>query len=155
MQAGDHRAFGLQRPMRRRRSALTSGPGPQIAAAFAALALVLGAPAPVLGAPLMDQPAGNNEPGQWRSMPCTGHGHTDSGRCFCNAGWSGDACDTPAKTLECGDHGKAANGWCVCEPGWKGRTCQSAPVSCTHGKVADGKCVCDAGWSGDVCNKGP
>jgi hypothetical protein len=142
-------------PARRRQLGQRFGPGARLASALAALALVLGPPALTLGAPTMDQPVGSGEPGQWTSTPCTGHGHTDSGRCFCNAGWSGDACDTPGKTLDCGDHGKATNGWCVCEPGWKGRTCQTAPSSCTHGKIANGKCACDPGWSGDACNKSP
>ncbi|HLY80820.1 MAG TPA: hypothetical protein VKQ70_15665 [Caulobacteraceae bacterium] len=118
-----------------------------LASIAAALALVM--------APSMDQPDSTGEPGQWSSIVCSGHGQTDSGRCVCNAGWSGTECQTVEKTLDCGDHGKAAHGWCVCDAGWKGHTCQVGPVSCTHGKAAGGKCVCDAGWSGDSCSKGP
>jgi len=119
-------------------------PGARLAASVAVLALVLG---PVAKA----QPVGS---GEWVSGPCSGHGYSDAGRCFCDPRWSGAACDTPDKPLDCGEHGAPAHGWCVCEPGWKGRACQIAPLHCTHGKVAHGKCVCDPGWSGDACNTG-
>lgn len=117
-----------------------------ITAAIFAFAMVMG--------PTMDQPVGSGEPGQWTSTVCSGHGHTDSGRCVCNPGWSGTECQTVEKTLDCGEHGTATHGWCVCDPGWKGHACQTAPSSCTHGQVAHGKCVCDPGWTGDACNKG-
>ena len=129
-------------------SRVTVGFGVRVASIFAVLALVLGPAA-------LAQPIANGAPGQWNSAPCSGHGHTDFGRCFCDPGWAGAQCDAPEKPLTCGDHGKASHGWCVCEPGWKGGACQTAPLSCTHGKAAHGKCVCEPGWSGAVCDKGP
>lgn len=124
------------------------GPGARLAASVALLALLLG-PA----APAQTMIGGTAPPSQWNAAACSGHGHTDFGRCFCDPGWSGAQCGAPEKPLDCGDHGKDSNGWCVCEPGWKGRACQTAPLTCAHGKVAHGKCACDAGWSGDACSK--
>ena len=120
-------------------------PGAGLATAFAALALLL-APA------ALAQPIGNGAPGQWNAAPCSGHGHTDFGRCFCDPRWTGAECDRPEKPLDCGDHGVASHGGCACERGWKGRTCQSATLVCTHGKAVHGQCVCDTGWSGETCN---
>ena len=124
-------------------------PGARLAASFAVLALVLG-PAAVA----QSRGGGVGPPSQWGSAPCSGHGHHNFDRCFCDPGWSGEECNAPERPLDCGDHGKASNGRCVCEPGWKGRACQTAPLACTHGQVAHGKCVCEPGWSGDACNTG-
>jgi hypothetical protein len=118
----------------------------RLAAGLAVLALTL---APAALAQRMVG-VGGPESG-WNSAPCSGHGRTEIGRCFCDDGWAGEACGAPEKPLDCGDHGKASHRRCVCEAGWKGRACQSAAVSCLHGKVDGGKCVCDAGWSGRSC----
>ena len=120
----------------------------------AALAVLAGF-ALVLAPAALAQPIGNGAPGQWNQAPCSGHGHTNFGRCFCDPGWTGAECGAPEKPLDCGAHGKDSHGWCVCEPGWKGRACQTAPLACTHGQLAHGKCVCAAGWSGDTCSNGP
>jgi len=146
MLAGGILALRTLHRTRRPKSAVSAAPGARLAASLAVLALLVLGPAAVLA-----QPAGNGTPGQWNAAPCSGHGHTDFGRCFCDPGWSGAECGATEKPLDCGDHGKASNGWCACEPGWKGRACQIAPVACAHGKVTQGKCVCDQGWSGDAC----
>jgi hypothetical protein len=114
------------------------GLGARLAAPFAVLALVL-APAAVA------QPTGGgvSPPSQWNAAACSGHGHTQFGRCFCDPRWTGAACDNVEKPLDCGDHGKSSNGWCVCDPGWKGRACQTAPPPCPDGKAANGKGDCD------------
>jgi hypothetical protein len=122
----------------------------RLAASFAGLALLLGS-----AAVAQNMGGGTGPPSQWGAAPCSGHGHHDFGRCFCDPGWAGDRCDITEKPLDCGLHGKASHGWCVCEPGWKGGACQTAPLVCTHGKAAHGKCVCDAGWSGGACNNSP
>jgi hypothetical protein len=109
----------------------------------------------VAGSPALAQPVGGGSAGQWSAAPCSGHGHTNIGRCFCDPGWSGATCGAPEKPLDCGAHGKASNGWCVCEPGWKGGACQTASLKCAHGKAAHGKCACEPSWSGDLCDKGP
>jgi hypothetical protein len=118
----------------------------RLAAPAAVLALVL---APAALAQRMD--GGLAPQSQWGAASCSGHGHTELGRCACDPRWSGAQCDTPEQPLDCGEHGKVSRGRCVCEPGWKGRTCQIANSTCTHGKLASGKCVCDPGWSGDAC----
>src|SRR5580700_12331257 len=79
-----------------------------------ALAIVL---ALALGPAALAQGSGVAPPSQWGAAACSGHGHTQFGRCFCDPRWSGDQCETPEQPLDCGEHGKASHGWCVCEPG--------------------------------------
>ena len=60
------------------------------------------------------------------------------GKCVCEAGWSGTACDTPATCTDtCSYHGHCtAPLQCVCDPHWGGAICA----------------VCAVGWSGTTCD---
>ena len=113
--------------------------GARLAASFAVLALVL-APVAVVAQPMV---GGTSPPSQWGAAACSGHGHTQFGRCFCDPHWTGAACDNVEQPLDCGDHGKSSNGWCVCDPGWKGRACQTAPKPHATAAVTPGKSDCD------------
>ena len=116
------------------------GPSPRLLVSFAVLAISL---------------PGSLPSSQWTTGSCSGHGHTQIGRCFCDPYWTGAQCDRLEQPPDCGDHGTASNGRCVCERGWSGRGCGTAPPACAHGKLAHRKCVCDPGWSGGACDKGP
>ena len=70
-----------------------------------------------------------------------------AGRCDCDLGWAGAACDS------------CATGWtgpaCAeCAPGYYGSTCASCAVCNVHGTCNEGiggSCACDLGWAGDSC----
>jgi hypothetical protein len=52
---------------------------------------------------------------------CDGHGVCLAGKCVCNAGFSGDNCQTKACQPTCDPlHGTCVNGQCVCSNGWAG-----------------------------------
>lgn len=57
---------------------------------------------------------------------CNGKGRCDSsnGRCRCNPGWTGDACESRAcPHPTCLDRGVCVNGTCYCKDGWRGPDC--------------------------------
>mmetsp|Transcript_137033 Transcript_137033/g.382079 ORF Transcript_137033/g.382079 Transcript_137033/m.382079 type:complete len:677 (-) Transcript_137033:372-2402(-) len=64
---------------------------------------------------------------------CSGHGTcVHGGRCKCETGYGGPACDLPIITLEascpegCSGHGSCINGICSCSPDWGGSACDLA-----------------------------
>ena len=118
----------------------------RLAASVAVLVLALAPPAPA-----QRMVGGIGPESQWGGAACSGHGHTDFGRCACDPRWTGADCATPEQPPDCGAHGLASRGRCLCEAGWKGRTCQTAQLTCAHGKPASGQCACDPGWSGAAC----
>lgn len=81
------------------------------------------------------------------------------GKCFCEPGWTGAACDKKvddSEPVSCGDHGVAFGGKCFCEAGWSGETCDQkaapAPEVCSgQGVMFGGKCFCQPGYSGASC----
>ncbi|XP_076599998.1 stabilin-1 [Chaetodon auriga] len=116
--------------------------------------------------------------------PCGNHGVCDddvrgSGRCTCNQGFRGKACELCATgyygpnctVCNCGkqgscDEGMEGSGQCVCKPGWEGDRCQSErgsiPEECRqcHAQadcVPGVGCQCKTGFQGNgtVCSPEP
>uniref|UniRef100_A0A3Q3FZI1 N-acetylglucosamine-1-phosphodiester alpha-N-acetylglucosaminidase n=1 Tax=Labrus bergylta TaxID=56723 RepID=A0A3Q3FZI1_9LABR len=58
---------------------------------------------------------------------CSGHGECVDGRCWCQQGWQGDACDSlVCQQADCEPHGVCTAGGCVCDAGWRGKNCSQA-----------------------------
>jgi len=109
---------------------------------------------------------------------CGGHGtcNTKTGKCECDTGYMGDACESklcPGMTSlsdmdtdkECSGHGKCdlSTGECTCSGQWGLLPGNPGPDSCadklcpfdctSHGQCVDGECICQQGWAGINCKQ--
>lgn len=102
---------------------------------------------------------------------CSGHGacNTETGRCECHSGFTGDVCHEERCPgfaevgADCYGHGICESGKCSCASGWGGTiqgslglmlTCQEkvCSVDCgKHGSCSEGFCQCMPGWQGETC----
>lgn len=103
------------------------------------------------------------------SANCSGHGECVDGRCRCEDGWHGDACESlVCQTADCEPHGVCTAGGCVCDAGWRGKNCSqeclpgfygdgcSKTCTCINGGSCDpvhGRCTCPAGFQGNTCEQ--
>ena len=99
--------------------------------------------------------------------PCSGHGVSFGGRCFCDAGWAGEACATeteaePECPADCNGQGACLYGRCFCEPGSCGDACEASGAACgdeaacpgdcsDRGVCLYGRCFCQDGFAGEDC----
>ncbi|XP_024917381.1 N-acetylglucosamine-1-phosphodiester alpha-N-acetylglucosaminidase isoform X2 [Cynoglossus semilaevis] len=100
---------------------------------------------------------------------CSGHGDCVDGRCQCQRGWEGVACDAlTCQPSECGAHGVCTADGCLCDAGWQGQNCSQECLpgfygdnckqrcTCANGASCDnvhGRCFCPPGFHGDFCEK--
>ncbi|XP_044215488.1 N-acetylglucosamine-1-phosphodiester alpha-N-acetylglucosaminidase-like isoform X5 [Thunnus albacares] len=100
---------------------------------------------------------------------CSGNGDCVDGRCRCQEGWQGAACDSlVCQPPACGPHGVCTANGCVCAAGWRGKNCSQGCFpgyygdGCRHTCVCfngascnrvDGRCVCPPGFYGNLCEK--
>ncbi|GLD62327.1 N-acetylglucosamine-1-phosphodiester alpha-N-acetylglucosaminidase-like protein, partial [Lates japonicus] len=100
---------------------------------------------------------------------CSGHGACVDGRCQCQEGWQGAACDAlVCQPPACGSHGVCTAGGCVCDAGWRGKNCSqeclpgfygvgcNQTCACVNGGSCDpvhGRCSCAPGFRGNTCEQ--
>ncbi|KAM7421619.1 hypothetical protein PAMA_015662 [Pampus argenteus] len=108
---------------------------------------------------------------QRRCQPanCSGNGACVDGRCQCQEGWTGAACDSlVCQPPACGPHGVCTTNGCVCDAGWRGDNCSQECLpgffgdgcshtctcvnagSCNH---VHGLCTCPPGFHGNTCEQ--
>lgn len=101
-------------------------------------------------------------------MDCSGHGACVRGRCQCQLGYRGTACEEDTCPHHChasAGRGRCVYGTCACGEGWKGSSCSQRPtrdcpvdsrgqVCSGHGSCgADGGCTCfHSDYSGPDCS---
>jgi len=88
---------------------------------------------------------------------CSGHGECVSGKCVCEKGFHGDACDTATCPDSCSNHGYCTEGVCDCLRGWTGdncgtSTCPNGCISPSNGLCFQGDCYCLGDWAGIDCS---
>uniref|UniRef100_A0A3Q3FZD6 N-acetylglucosamine-1-phosphodiester alpha-N-acetylglucosaminidase n=1 Tax=Labrus bergylta TaxID=56723 RepID=A0A3Q3FZD6_9LABR len=81
---------------------------------------------------------------------CSKNGKCVDGRCRCQEGWQGDACDSlMCQPAACSPHGVCTPGGCVCDSGWRGMNCSEVcppgfyGVSCAERCQCDDQCPCN------------
>lgn len=74
------------------------------------------------------------------------------GKCRCDAGYSGVACESFCPN-ECSGQGRCIEGGCLCFAGFTGADC-SVPGCCSGHGTCDvpGTCECEPGWGGPECS---
>ncbi|KAM4601191.1 N-acetylglucosamine-1-phosphodiester alpha-N-acetylglucosaminidase isoform 1-T1 [Polymixia lowei] len=99
---------------------------------------------------------------------CSGHGHCVDGRCRCQEGWRGTACDALVCQPQACVRGVCTPDGCVCDAGWRGHNCSqecmpgfygdgcNQTCTCANGGSCDpvhGRCTCPPGFHGDSCQQ--
>ena len=98
-------------------------------------------------------PYGNETDTQ--GLSCSGHGtcQQPDGKCKCEPGFTGDACQFKPCSEDC--RGLCSKGKCKCLPGFSGKNCdvRTCDNDCSgHGSCSpDNMCKCEDGWSGKSC----
>ncbi|XP_037639524.1 N-acetylglucosamine-1-phosphodiester alpha-N-acetylglucosaminidase-like isoform X2 [Sebastes umbrosus] len=89
---------------------------------------------------------------QRRCQPadCNGHGDCENGRCRCQEGWQGAACDSlVCQPPACAPHGVCTANGCLCAAGWRGKYCNKACLPGYYGDSCRHTCIC---FNGASCN---